>query len=729
MTTLCAVATSQSSPATNEKKPQSQDVQRTKRSAEAKGDVEGDVQAEAPPVLVHAFRVSQDPFEFSRSVNVLSQEYLTRRNQNSILDSIDRTIGVWVEKRTATTSDPVIRGLSGANILALIDGNPLSSFWGEGGFAGDDMYGKVEAESVERIEIIRGPASVQYGANALGGVINFITRRPTLDFTRSGADFGGRLKGSYDTVNHGTMIRADAEAATSDLRMRVGGTWRDLNDGQGGEGVGELSPSGGEDLNFDLNSEYRLGEGEDHFYLNVQSVHRRDLARYYRPTQRNENDRVGIDLGYRSSHVDATEGLEGRVYYQDKEDRRMWWNSGDEGVAKWRTVSTDWSYKSDEMFRGHQIVTGLTARMDEGESPDDEQFTVTTPSGAVSKAAPDQEWYNLGVFLQDDWRCLPWLTLTMGARYDYFLYESRPDALYTPPVGDRSLDHMTEKEGAWTGGLGAVVMPHEDWRVSASWTRGFRLFAPKFGISKHGYGVLVPTGLLDPTTADSYELALRHRSEVFETSLAGYYVDFRGFQNPVSGTFQGQPSYDYNGNNTIEPDEGVFVTTGNGHSTLYGVEWDFKWNPHFTWSVIPDGVYLTGGFMWNYGEDETNNEPMRHTHPARGLLSIGYSEPERDLWYAELTVDIVDSYTRIPSSRLSGDVGYRTNPQDPNSPMIRDDGLPGYTIFDIEMGARVNENLRCGVNLSNLTNKAYRSAHSRMDAFGFNAGIFIEASF
>ncbi|GAB4148478.1 MAG: TonB-dependent hemoglobin/transferrin/lactoferrin family receptor [Planctomycetota bacterium] len=682
---------------------------------------------QAPKITVSAFRLEQDPFELSRSVTVADRRQIERRDRDSALDVLDREMGIWVAKRTATSSDPVIRGLSGGLILALVDGDSLTTFWGEGGLAGDDMYGKVDAESIERIEVIRGPASVEYGSNALGGVINFITRKPRLSFPDEGAVFGGRAKAGYDTVNNGMLGRLDVEAALPWLRFRLGSTWRDLDDGQGGNGVSTLSPSGGRDLNFDWNSEARAGDGV--FFLNAQRVRRNDISRYYRPTQRNENHRDALSLGYRSAPSASKSGFEGRFYWQQKEDFRYFLNNGDIGTARWDSLSTDWTWRSDEWLSGHELMVGLSARQDRGESPDDEQFTIAQPNGTVTKAAPDQTWYDFALFLKDDWRIAPRWTLSGGVRFDEFFYDSTPDALYVPPSGNPEADDIEKWRGSVTGGVGLVFEPAERWRTFASWSRGFRMFAPRFGISKVGFGVLVPSGVLEPIVGDSFEVGVRHRSELVDTSLVGYYTRFDGFQNIVPGTYQGRSFYDYNRNGSFEPDEQVYVTSGNGKAFVGGAEWEARLEMHELWKPLPLGSYASMGFMWNLGKDETNDEPLRQTHPARGLFALGYEDPVSDRWYCEVGADFVDRFTDISSSRLNSDVGYRKDPQEPSSPPLRDYGLPGYTAVYLEAGARIGDHWKVGANIDNLTNKNYRPAHARMDAFGFSLGVFVEAEF
>ncbi len=678
-----------------------------------------------PRVLVTAFRSPIDSFEHPRSIIVVDEEVLLRRSENSALDALDRSIGIWIEKRTASTSDPVLRGLSGANLLATVDGNSLSTFWGEGGFAGDDMYGKVEPESLERIEVIRGPASLQYASNALGGVINFVTRKPSLPFPEEGAVFGARFKSSFETINKGLSTRLDAETAIPGLRFRIGGTWRDMENGQGGHGVGTLDPSGGREYNFDLSAEYLTGVDGSHVFVEMQQVAKRGIARYYRKTQNNENDRTGFTAGWRSADRDAANMVQASFYYQWKQDRR-YWNDGRWGYAHWQTYSSDFLLRSDEILPGSKLLLGATAHLDQGQSPDDEEFTVNYPDGRREKASPDADWYDFGFFVQSDSDIAEWATISLGLRYDYFMYQSRPDGFYSSPGGNNEIDRLDEDEHSLTGGVSLLLRASKEWRIGASWSRGFRYFAPKFGIVKTGFGLVVPSGLQDPVIADNFELTLKHRSEGIQSELAAYYTNFDGFQETQPGSYQGNDYYDYNGNNVFDSDERVYVTTGGGRALLYGVEWDARVDPWVYFPSLPEGLYLSGGLMWNYGRDLSANEPMRHTHPARGVLRLGYEEPTQGLWYAELEADFVRHFDRIPSSRLSSDLGYRREPQDPSSPLLREDGLPGYTVLKLQGGARVHEKARLGFSLDNLSNKNYRPAHSRMDAFGFSARFFFE---
>ena len=79
--------------------------------------------------------------------------------------------------RQSFISGLAIRGFSGNRIMLNIDGRPVNASGVVGGYYID--WGTVPLDNIEKIEIIRGGSSVRYGNNALGGVVNVITKKPT----------------------------------------------------------------------------------------------------------------------------------------------------------------------------------------------------------------------------------------------------------------------------------------------------------------------------------------------------------------------------------------------------------------------------------------------------------------------------------------------------------------------------------------------------------------------
>ncbi len=683
--------------------------------------------------VVTATRGPHEVFDLPHSVSVADEEDLRHRNEVVALDALDERIGVWVEKRNGASSDPVIRGFSGANILALVDGNSLTTLWGEGGYAGDDMYGKVDGKSIERIEVVRGPSSVLYGSNALGGVIHFITRRPP-DYTEGPTEFGGSLETAFWGAANGVLLRGDVWGTGDRLRYRLGYSMRDIGDTRGGGNLGLLEPSGVDESNFDWNSELRLSE-HDVLELNAQMVNREGLSKYYRPNQRNDNERTGVSLRWHSTDTGLGDEMSWSVYYQDKQDERFWLGQNKRGIATWKTLSSDLQTIT-AVGQEHLLTWGLHYSVDGGESPDDEQFTITTPLTGTQKAAPDSTWQNLGLYAQDEWMLCDEWTLTSSMRVDSFRFDADDNVFHTipgstAPENIASSEPGEHEETALTGGLGLVRELNEDWVAYGSWSRGYHLFPPGFGLRQTGFGVLAPTGgFLDPTTADQLEVGTRVQRSWWSASASAYYSFLSNVQQPVPGSYNGMTAIDLDGSGTLEPDESIFVTSGaDGYVT--GIEIDTALElAHFLPSL--EGWTWHNGIMMNHGrvDLDTGEEPLRHTHPPRLLSALRWEDgnPRRGRWF-EFVGDFVDRYDEVSQSRLNGDVGYLNDPQDPTSGLIRPYGLPGYAVFHARGGLMIGEGMELTVGVENLFDIEYRTAHSRMDAAGRNLMVGLRASF
>jgi len=134
------------------------------------------------PITITATRTAAARSVVAPSISVIPQEILTTNPQKSILSLVSQQVpGVFVQERgilgygvvTSTAGQVSIRGVGGnpnTQVLMMIDGRP--QYMGIFGHPLSDSYLSADAE---RVEIIRGPASVLYGSNAMGGVVNIIT--------------------------------------------------------------------------------------------------------------------------------------------------------------------------------------------------------------------------------------------------------------------------------------------------------------------------------------------------------------------------------------------------------------------------------------------------------------------------------------------------------------------------------------------------------------------------
>jgi protein TonB len=438
--------------------------------------------------FVTAARREEPLYDVPRAVTDIPRDQIVMQRPRHAIDAITRRdAGVVMDMRTTTTGDPIMRGFAGFNILALIDGNTLSTLWGEGGFGADDMYGKVDTETIDKIEIVRGPGSVLYGSNALGGVINFITRSSPIDYTDGELEYGARSSTTYMSNNDGWKLRGEIYGATDTVKGLYGVTYGDYEDGKSADE--RLDPTRGEEINFDLRTDWLVAPGHE-VTVSVLHVYRSPTYRYYRPTQDNKNERWGGALTWRADELGGfMKDFEWTGYYQYKRDQRRFKDTGKNGFARTVTWSTDVQASSDLPYE-NLITYGLHASVDKGEAPDDEQFKFTKPKRRSD--SPDSRWANYAVFLQDEYEMLEdCVTVTGAVRYDYFAFNSEDTFSYRPEDGDREADFFRDTEDSWTGGVAVTYKPDEKWRGLGSWSRGFRQFAPNFGFRQLGNGVLL----------------------------------------------------------------------------------------------------------------------------------------------------------------------------------------------------------------------------------------------
>ena len=131
-----------------------------------------------PAITVTATLTEQDARTAPASVTVIDREELAARNASDLLDAVRGAPGLTLSPRQVGGRKTLaLRGLEGKHTLTLIDGRRISPSDDVVGHS-DYQYGWLPMSAVERIEIIRGPMSALYGSEALGGVINLITRQP-----------------------------------------------------------------------------------------------------------------------------------------------------------------------------------------------------------------------------------------------------------------------------------------------------------------------------------------------------------------------------------------------------------------------------------------------------------------------------------------------------------------------------------------------------------------------
>ena len=437
-----------------------------------------------PAVTVTATLTEQDARTAPASVTVITAEELAERNASDLLDAVRGAPGVTLSARQVGGRKTLaLRGLEGKHTLTLIDGRRISASDDVIGHS-DYQYGWLPISAIERVEIIRGPMSALYGSEALGGVMNIITKRPKDRWIGSVGASGGFPAASDAAREGGTSVFA-AGPLTDRLRLSVNAEYAhrdavpDADDPRTSEIEGRKPRSLGLNAGFDLAPRSLLEAGitdgrERRFYDDLSGT--KPYANRY-------------DLQRRQAHVGWKGEMGGwrtqlRAYRSEMSVR----NSRTNGVAPTRAQDmTDdvVDGHASTRFGGHQVTVG-------GEWRNEELVNagLTTGSDSVTHKA---------LFVQDEFALGRSLLATLGLRADhhglfgselspraYLVWEASPRLVvkggyghaFKAPTLKQISPNYVGAEGPHTFMGNADIQPETsnsfelgaDWQASDAWT-------------------------------------------------------------------------------------------------------------------------------------------------------------------------------------------------------------------------------------------------------------------
>lgn len=166
-------------------------------SAQGYAHLHSDVQVIEGGIVSDSFTLTPSPIEVidivstplhlsvmesSVPVSVLAGETLRREQAATLGDTLEGVVGVHSSAHANVASTPVIRGLSGPRVLIAQNGLDV----GDVSRVGPDHAVGSEASTAEKIEVLRGPATLFYGSGAIGGVVNVVDNRVPTDNTTRG---------------------------------------------------------------------------------------------------------------------------------------------------------------------------------------------------------------------------------------------------------------------------------------------------------------------------------------------------------------------------------------------------------------------------------------------------------------------------------------------------------------------------------------------------------------
>jgi iron complex outermembrane receptor protein len=621
---------------------------------------------ELPELQVTASALATSSLTSPQPTSVLSREEIQSNRSANLGETISSLPGVRSFSTGSGIGKPVIRGLSSNRVLILADGQRLETQqWG------DEHGPQVEAGEAERIEVIRGPASVLYGSDALGGVVNVITK-PLPDAIGRSSFVGGSAVAAYSTNNEQPDGTLSLEGATSGLGFRGAFTGRTSNDVR--TPAGPLLNSGGHTLNGSGTVGYRGGWGS----VSASYAHRDEQVEIHEdpaedptatPFQRIGEDRVhlGGNLPAGSSHIDIDLGYE-------RNRRREFEEKGATDVALGllsRTFNGDVKLHHAPLGRIGGIVGASWSRNEF------EKFGEET-------LVPNNNYSDVGVYAFEQAELGRW-NLSAGARYDYRRLNVEDDA-------DLGTVAQRRTYSSATGNLGVLYRVAEPVAVVLNVGRGFR--APSafdlFSNGVHEGTVRFERGdsTLRNETSINTDLALRVQTR----NLTG---ELGAFANYINNFIFPNPSGE------IDPESGFQIfDVSQGDARLTGFEAALEYHAT-TW------LHLRGTADYTRGQNRTTDMPLPFIPPFRATYGVRF-EGGSSGW-------LQSSYVSV-----DGESNAKQTNLDPE-----DFAPDGYTLVNLGAGASLPVGSRTfglDLQLRNAFDKQYANFLSRYKTYAFDPG-------
>ncbi len=641
-------------------------------------------------VLVSAARADRAAADVPRSTAVVPRIALAERADRTSPEALQDRSGGWVQKTNHGGGSPFLRGLVGNQVLVLIDGVRVNNATFR---LGPNQYmNTIDAFSLERIEVVRGSGSVQYGSDALGGVVNLISPLPVLSSgdVRAGGAVATRL------VSAGMEQTARAEGSVSGSRagMRGGVTLRNFGDLVAGGSLGTEAPSAYQESDADFSAIW-MPSPRTTLTGVFQSVYQEEVPRFDQVAERGydvyEFDPQSRRLGYLQWQQVVSSG------WLDLSRVTLSWQRSDEGRRRRRTGSDLETTESDTVATvgfSADIYGRLASRARWSAGVEVYHDTVRSwrldtnlatgaskpmrglyPDGAtrLSVAAFALGHFSLGRAGVD-----------VGARYTRDEVEA-DDPVFGPL-------HITPD--AIVGSVSVLVPLGRGLNAFGSVAQAFR--APNIDdlstLGAFDFGVEVPPDSLDPERSVSLEGGLKANTSRVAATLAAFRLQLHDLIDRLPATFEGSPIWD---------GQDVYQRANVGEAYVRGIEADAEWR-------VTGALTLRGFVASTYGQQVTVDAPMRRIPPINGLVGARYRW-DRGVW--------LDAALRTAGAQT------RLAPGDMADHRIPPGGTPGWTVVNVTAGTRVGRGLHLSAGIANIFNEAYRTHGSGIDGPGRNAWL------
>lgn len=686
-------------------------------------------------ITVTATRQEEKVLDVPAVVNVITREQIEEHNVNNIKELIRYQPGIQVNRQASGTtpfgglSGFTIRGVGANRVQIVVDGARVM----EANDAGNRDF--VDVSTLKAVEIQRGPASVLWGADALGGMVSYQTLDP--DDLLKGRKLGGQASYGFDGSNnahtqsamvaaqmnpvaqvlfgytHRTYHEARLRNARADggqwgcTRLGIGCDRFNPTDAEVNNGLVKLILRPNSDHQIKLTGEFFDSDTSiDQLYdkgrllglmglsstNNISRLRDQKQTRYrlaleddwdvHTPAIDNVTWRLSLSPQKRSlfdkRRYDNVRTNTGYLVNEHRDYTQNFYQADIQLTSSFDLANT--LHKLTYGFQGDQTDADFYSRR----TTDNLKTGQTNTVYGIGNNFAKSKTIRADLYLQDEIKLFnERFQLSPGIRRAHYSLDPSPDKNYTVIAGSEPKKLSKNK---WLPQIGTLFKLTDQYSVYGRYAEGFKMPISEQLYTSYDMGSLkmVPNPDLKPEEVKSIDFGFRGQFDKGWFSVGGFYSDYTNFilgYQQVPGTLN---HYTYRNVDKVK---------------LWGIEASAEWQVARNWTLNSSAVY-------QYGKQTAMNSsdyvPFDGASPLSAVLGIKYEMPKYGL-----STQLMGTFTR-GIHRVSDEANFKPG---------------GYALYDGYINWQIDKTFRLTASVLNILNKRYfENTAASMEAYPSNPG-------
>ena len=621
-------------------------------------------------------------------VSSIAAKQIQQNGARTTPEALMGVSGVFLQKTNHGGGSAFIRGLTGNQTLLVIDGIRINNATYR--YGPNQYLNTIDMFTLKKIDILKGIGAIEYGSDAMGGVIQLETKQNT--FENLGKLYASNTS-KFVTNQMESTNRTELQFAQKKWDFIGGISFKNYGDIWGGESVGKQAPTGYSERNYDLKTKIKI-DNKQELTISSQNTTQKNIPIYHKILL--ENFRVNqmddqihnlhyVKYKYKGNTKLVNELIVNTSIQRSIENRSIQKNNAviirnENDTIHTTGITAEIISKPTSFWT---INTGFDYYKDRVNSIASELNTSTSNQILKRGLYPNKSMYNNGSLFSIHYITVGKFKMITGIRYNFLNIK----------ITDTDLGNIALKPSALVTNFGINYQVNKKNSVFGSFTNGYR--APNIddlgtlGVVDFRYEI--PSYDLKPEKSLNIEIGYKYNSPKSNFTVSAFNMQLKDIIARV--IVDGKVINGYN----------VYNKKNIESSYIKGAEFSYS-------QVLHSGFVLQTNATYTYGQNVSKNEPMRRIPPFFGQTSISWNHKNMSL---ACRYQFAGNQTRL----AKGDM-------DDNR--IGKAGTPGWNTLNIDANIAL-KHLDININLINVLNEKYKTHGSGV--FGMGRAIGATVSF